>query len=59
MTNFGWYLQTGLLVLSVPKPGALTSLLAGTACLLIGAQWRRVRRPRRRRAEPGQRGPSD
>ena len=59
VTNIGGYGQTGLLVSSVPEPGALTSLLAGTACLLIGAQWRRVRRPRRRRAEPGQRGPSD
>ena len=38
MTNFGWYLQTGLLVLSVPKPGALTSLLAGTACLSLAAR---------------------
>lgn len=59
VTNIGGYGQTGLLVSSVPKPGALTSLLAGTACLLIGAQWRRVRRPRRRRDEPSQRGPSD
>ena len=59
LTNIGGYGQTGLLVAFVPEPGALASLLAGAACLLIAAQWRCVRRPRRRRAEMRQRGSAD
>ena len=46
LTNIGGYGQTGLLVAFVPEPGTLAMVLAGAACLLIGAQWRRARRPR-------------
>jgi len=49
LTNIGGYGQTGLLVAFVPEPAAWASLLAGAVCLLIGARWRRARRPRRRR----------
>ncbi len=59
LTNIGGYGQTGLLVAFVPEPGSLASVLAGAACLLIGARWRHARRPRRRRAEMRQRGSAD
>jgi uncharacterized membrane protein len=58
-TNIGGYGQTGLFVAAVPEPGSLASVLAAAACLLIGARWRCVRRPRRRRAEMRQRGSAD
>jgi len=53
LTNIGGYGQTGLLVAFVPEPGTLAMFLTGVVCLLIGAQWRRFRRPHRRRAFPG------
>lgn len=48
-TNIGGYGQTGLFVAAVPEPGTLAMVLTGVVCLLIAAQWRRVRRPHRRR----------
>lgn len=55
LTNIGGYGQTGLLVAFVPEPGALVMLLTGLVCVLIGAQWRSVRRSRPRPTERSQR----
>lgn len=59
LTNIGGYGQTGLLVASVPEPGALAMLLPGIVGVIIGARWRRIRRPRPRSAEVSQRGLAD
>ncbi len=59
LTNIGGYGQTGLLVASVPEPGALVMLATGIVCVSLGARWRRIRRPLPRSAEPSQRGLAD